>query len=355
MQIITGNPNTALTDGLWLLKTSGIINNSRNGRVVQAPGPVASVYRNPLERVVFSSLRDANPFFHLYEALWMLAGRNDTASVVRFAKQMQAFSDDGHSLWGAYGWRWRHFFGFDQIETVVRQLLADPKTRRAVMSMWSPRGDLVQRVEVRGGEQCVEGVGKDIPCNTHIYFDATKGALDMTVCNRSNDLVWGCYGANVVHMSVLHEFVALAAGVPLGTYTQMSNNYHLYLDRDDCQRLLRAPAGTPATGWAVLYEHDDRYLQGVQPLSLFHGSESRHWYDWLLDCEAVVAAPYDEAVYAGRAPYFGDVVAPLMVAHKLHKEGQTDKAIQAARLCRAEDWRVAAVEWLERRLEGGAA
>ena len=75
MQIITGNPNTALQDGLWLLKTSGILNDSRNGRVVQAPGPVASVYRNPLERVVFSPLRDANPFFHLYEALWMLAGR----------------------------------------------------------------------------------------------------------------------------------------------------------------------------------------------------------------------------------------------------------------------------------------
>ena len=33
--------------------------------------------------------------------------------------------------------------------------------------------------------------------------------LCMTVCNRSNDMLWGAYGANVVHMSMLQEFVAL--------------------------------------------------------------------------------------------------------------------------------------------------
>lgn len=355
MHTIFGNPNTALYEGLHALKTSGVINDSRNGRVVQMPFPVVTVYTHPMQRVMFSEMRDANPFFHLYEALWMLAGKNDVASVARFAKQMRSFSDDGVEMWGAYGWRWRSFFGFDQLETVVRQLVADPKTRRAVMAMWHPHGDLVKRVSVRGGEQVHEGAGKDIPCNTHIYFDGTKGWLDMTVCNRSNDVVWGAYGANVVHMSVLHEFVALATGLPLGAYYQFSNNYHMYLDRDDCQRLLHAPAGWAQSSWDVKYNPDDRYAEGLKPTSLFHGSESRHWYDWLLDCEAVVARPYDESVYEGRAPYFRDVVAPLMVAHKLHKDGQTEKAIQAAGMCLAEDWRTACSEWLSRRLEGGAA
>ncbi len=354
MQTIYGNPNSALFDGLNLLKLSGVINDSRNGRVVQAPSPVMTVYTNPRERVMFSPLRDANPFFHLYEALWMLAGKNDVASVARFAKQMSAFSDDGVELWGAYGWRWRSFFGLDQLELIARQLTLDPKTRRAVMTMWTPNGDLVKRVTVRGGEQVHEGAGKDIPCNTHIYFDGTKGALDMTVCNRSNDLVWGAYGANVVHMSVLHEFMAAATGLPLGTYYQLSNNYHMYLDRDDCQRLLKAPADWHQSSWDLLYTPVDHYRTGVQPLPLFHGTESRHWFDWLMDCEAVVNRPYDEAVYEGRAPYFTDVVAPLMVAHKLYKEGKPEQALQAASVCAAEDWRFACMEWLVRRAEGGA-
>ena len=349
---IIGNPNTALHTGLMALKQCGIVNDSRNGRVVQFPSPVVTTYLRPMERVVFSALRDANPFFHLYEALWMLAGKNDVASVARFAKQMQAFSDDGVDMWGAYGWRWRKFFGIDQLEIAIRQLTLDPKTRRAVIAMWSPVGDLVERVTVRGGDQTVEGAGKDIPCNTHIYMDATKGYLDMTVCNRSNDVVWGAYGANVVHMSVLHEFISLATGIPLGAYYQLSNNYHVYIDRDDCQRLLSAPAGTPQAGWDVRYTPDDRYT-AMQPLSLFTGTEQRHWFDWLMDCEAVVNNPYSESVYDGRAPYFRDVVAPLMVAHKLYKDGHHDKSIQAAGVCAAPDWRAAAVEWLTRRAEGG--
>ena len=37
---------------------------------------------------------------------------------------------------------------------------------------------------------------KDVPCNTHAYFAINaEGSLDLTVCNRSNDLVWGCLGA----------------------------------------------------------------------------------------------------------------------------------------------------------------
>ena len=73
-----------------------------------------------------------------------------------------------------------------------------------------------------------------------------------------------------------------------------------------------------------------------------------------MDCEAIVNDPYSETVYDGRAPYFRDVVAPLMVAHKLYKEGKHEQALQAASMCAAEDWRFACMEWLVRRAEGGA-
>lgn len=338
--ITATNPNVALEDALWWLKTSGVVNDSRNGRVVQAPAPVISVYTKPEQRVVFSALRDASPFFHLYEALWMLAGRNDVDTVSYYAKQMTAFSDDGDVLHGAYGFRWRHWFGFDQLAEIIALLKRDPKSRRAVLTMWSPNGDLIA---AEGG---VGGINaKDVPCNTQVYFDMTRGVMDMTVCNRSNDAIWGCYGANVVHMSFLQEFIARTLGVPVGVYYQFSNNFHMYVDREDCQRLMDASAQDKSQ-WVVRYTADDRYAQGMGTFPLFFAPEESE--AWLDDCEAV--AHFPTADHHGRHPFFRDVVVPMMSAHAAYKDGDLPRAIQVAQGCKAPDWRAAGVEWLERRL-----
>lgn len=334
--IQANNLNTALEDALWWLKTAGVVNDSRNGRVVQAPGPVITVYRRPTQRVMFSALRDANPFFHLYESLWMLAGREDVESVAWFAPRMREFSEDGEHLEGAYGQRWREAFGFDQLRELILLLTTQPKTRRAVLTMWAPFKDL----------HAATPDSKDVPCNTQVYFDLTRGVLDMTVCNRSNDAVWGCYGANAVHMSMLQEFVALAVGVPVGLYYQFSNNLHMYLDRPDCQRLLYTPRGGYNTAWHVVYEGDDRYTDLHPPPLFTHTSE---WEGWLEDCEAVAQFPTGE--HYGRHPYFREVVVPLMTAYACYKDAALEDAVAAAKECRAPDWRTAAVEWLERRLQ----
>ena len=81
--------------------------------------------------------------------------------------------------------------------------------------MWNPWGDL-------------DSSSIDIPCNTNIYFKIREGELQMTVCNRSNDMIWGAYGANAVHMAVLQEYVAAQLDVPMGKYYQISDSFHVY-------------------------------------------------------------------------------------------------------------------------------
>jgi hypothetical protein len=79
------NVNEALGQGIsWLAGPMGVEEPSRNGPVRVSPYPVVTTYANPAERVLFSPMRDANPFFHLFEALWMLAGRNDLPWLVQF-------------------------------------------------------------------------------------------------------------------------------------------------------------------------------------------------------------------------------------------------------------------------------
>jgi Thymidylate synthase len=337
--IIAESPDHALQEGLWRLKTSGSFQTSRNGPVLVAPGPVITEFRDPRARASLSPLRDANPFFHLYEAVWMLAGRNDVASVARYAAQMEAFSDDGEHLWGAYGFRWREFFGFDQLAQVVSMLRKDPTTRRAVLTMWAPNGDLVGRMTDDG---MLEGVGRDIPCNTQVYFSRTSaGKLDMTVCNRSNDVIWGAYGANVVHMSFMHEVVAAGAGAELGTYYQMSNNYHIYTTRPDVQRLFETDAQGMRTYVHFSCDHaplPNRSLTAFGPLDLA---------SFLADCEA--AAEFPTAEHMNRHIFFGTVFAPMMRAHAEYKAGDFAEAYAQMKTCDDPAWRTAGVAWLSRR------
>jgi hypothetical protein len=211
------NVHQILPSALRLLRNEGVLRSSRFGDVLQLPDTVATVYEQPWERVLFWPERDANPFFHLYECLWLLAGRNDLATLTRYVKTFGQFSDDGHTLRGAYGKRWRNYFSKDQLAIIANSLIANKNDRRCVVQMWDTDKDL--------GED-----KKDLPCNTIATFQVnTDGLLELVVFCRSNDIVWGAYGANAVHFSFLHEYMAAATGLPMGRYTQISVNWHGYV------------------------------------------------------------------------------------------------------------------------------
>lgn len=212
------NVHLALPAGIDLLLKEGITRDSRNGCVLIAPCPITTEYLKPTERLTFWPLRDVNTAFLVYEALWMLAGRNDLAPLRRYIKDFGRFSDDGETLHGAYGRRWRTLGinAVDQLAVIARRLRADPDDRRCILQIWDGRKDL-------------DAKSKDVPCNDMVAFQRDHhGALDMTVFCRSNDIIWGAYFANAFHFSVLHEYMAGWIGCPVGVYRQISVNYHAY-------------------------------------------------------------------------------------------------------------------------------
>lgn len=205
---------------------------SRNGEVLMIEEPVTITYQHPQEKVLFNQARDVNPFFHVFEALWMLAGREDVAPLSYFNSNIKNYSDDGKKFNGAYGNRWRNWkipgrplvddnwIAIDQLIEVADRLKRNPWDRRCVVEMWSVHSDLMRPKSL---DNC---------CNTHIYFLVeNEQYLNMTVCNRSNDMVWGMLGANVVHMSFLLEYMAARIGVKVGDYHQITNNLHVYTDK----------------------------------------------------------------------------------------------------------------------------
>lgn len=359
MQVINAiNVNQALCLGLHALRVQGIKQPSRVGDVLVCPHPVMTVYHNPMNRVLFSPVRNANPFFHVMEALWMLAGRNDLPWLAQFNKRMASYSDDGGKTQpGAYGFRWREYFGYDQLETICDELKHNPQTRRCVLAMWDPGCHLYDHKpdgtpttllpRAREGDlfQAIGG-SADVPCNTHAYFDTIDGCLNMTVCCRSNDVIWGAYGANAVHFSFLLEYVAIRTGIPMGKLRQFSNNFHLYTNI--------VPEGQIMT-WARDAESSDRYTEACGVPSIRKSRlpslrqvalMSTERESWLDDLRFFMDAPH-ERQFAD--PFFADVALHMYNSYMAFKRKDYSGAIDAADRIRAEDWRIACIEWLQRR------
>ncbi len=318
MELTVHSLDQGLNDILWRFRSSSELEQTRNGRALRLTEPIMVTYANPTERVLFNPKRDANPYFHLMECLWMMAGRNDVLWVSQFNKRMREFSDNELNFHGAYGHRWRRHFGVDQVMDIVHLLQHEPFTRRAVIAMWDPNDDLD-----------VDSV--DLPCNTHIYFDIVKGRLNMTVCNRSNDVIWGMFGANAVHMSFLQEIVASMLHREVGVYRQFSNNAHLYTEIGQGWELY---SNIP-TNVESVYE-----VEGIQSYPLVY--DPNHWFNDL-----------DIFMHEGdfteiKNPFFHEVAIPMWDSWFDRKEGRNDgrKALEDVR---ADDWRLACLQWIERR------
>lgn len=363
MEMRVRNATQALARGLRYLLTEGIAEDSRAGRVLVAPEPVITVTERPAERVLHSAARDANPFFHLWEAAWMLTGRDDADTLNLYVRDFgERFAEENGRIHGAYGARWIGHFGhlddpiqsLHQLDWAVGRLRQNPQDRQVVLTMWDPACDTTFRSL------------RDRPCNTHVYLRARRteaeplspsftgaplSVLDLTVCCRSNDAVWGAHGANAVHFSVLQEYLAARIGVDVGRMIQVSNNYHVY--EAELERIARRVGAESYREDEVLYAlDDDRYGGRVTAAPLITDGEAAdrdlerlmRWHD---ECRR---ADNFALTYGGNTNLaLAGTLAQAARAHWCHRHARPDDAQNFARLIPTPDWRAACVEWLQRR------
>lgn len=312
------NVNKVFPIGIMYLNKCGELRNSRNGPTLEIMEPVSVTYDFPDERVLFDSIRDSNPFFTLFESLWMLAGRADVAFLDQYNKGMSQYSDDGIIFNAPYGHRLRHAFGYDQLDAVVRRLRADPDDRRIVLQIHDP------------SDSELRGESLDHACNLVITPRVRKGKLDWTVFNRSNDYVFGMTGTNVVHMSIIHEYIAAMSGLKLGSYSQISNCLHAYTENPVWQRVKDLSVAS----------HDPYSVGKVAPYPLitFPDLWNKELSEWMEN-------PWSGRTYID--PFFENVAKPMAIAHKAHKDSK--EGLKYVGRIAATDWRKACTEWLGRR------
>lgn len=286
---------------------------TRNGRALTLPNPYLLTITNPTHRVISCPIRDANPFFHVMEVVWMFAGQRNVNWLRQFNSRIDTYADDG-VMHGAYGYRWFIQWG-NQIQHVIQTLRRDPTSRQCVITMWDPLTDNMP--------------WKDIPCNTHIYFRAHDNELDMTVCNRSNDLVWGMFGANVVHMTYLHEYIAIASGLELGNYQVFTNNLHFYTNlypngKQILENIVEGPVYDPNfVGFPILNNKLEAQV-------------------FCRECDFFTQGRFSEL----GCPWLKHVAMPM---YKAYMETDHVDRLGYTQYIMAEDWKKNCFQWLERR------
>lgn len=328
--------NSALYFGIQKMVAEGEPLSSRAGDTLEIPSPVATTYMKPWQRVLINKKRDANPFFHLMEALWILAGRDDVKFLTEFNSRMGEYSDDSVIFNAPYGYRLREYFAdhgncnVDQLEAIIAILKKDPNSRQAVAQIWDVHD--------------IEKDTKDKACNMSIVFRIRQDKLCMIVYNRSNDMVWGAYGANVVQFSMIQEYVAAHLGLPMGEYTQVSNSYHVYT------------SGAGGEVWDRLKNTDGYDIDPYSQVNNIMNIGDDGYKNFETDINRFFNA-YDNygiesmPEYTCWYPYFGQLVIPMLYVWNTHKKHGATEALNYINWIQADDWRVACKHWLQKRVK----
>jgi hypothetical protein len=160
-------------------------------------------------------------------------------------------------------------------------------------------------------------------------------------------MLLGMCGANYVHFSYLQEYIALALGVGVGYYHQITNNLHIYTSpkeegspwlpgKCDPVKMMEAQSYYPddtEVDRLPLYTHRDEFDSEIH-----HLFQSEMWKS---------DNPQHFTMYRSR--YLTHIVVPMILAFNHHKKRDYTKAHKYASLIQQTDWRIDCTRWLTAR------
>lgn len=175
--------------------------------------------QNPRKRWVFSRNPAINPAFAIVELICLMNGRNDAEVLNFWNPALPRFAGRTPTYQGAYGFRLKRNFGFDQLDRAYRALKENPDTRQVVLQIWDPGKDF----PTENGNPA----DPDIACNICALLKVRDERLEWTQVVRSNDLLRGI-PYDFAQFMALQEILAGWLGLHIGTYVHLSDSLHVY-------------------------------------------------------------------------------------------------------------------------------
>lgn len=156
------------------------------------------------------------------EQIWFIMGSKDPEEFVnKFTTIWKDFTEEDGTIAAAYGYRWRHHFGRDQLGQLIRHLEQEPHSRQGVVVTWDPADDGLY------GEDLQATYKRNVPCPFTFTVNIVGNKLHLHNIVRSNDMMLGS-PHDVAGFSLLQHILAAKLGYKVGTYTHSISNAHIY-------------------------------------------------------------------------------------------------------------------------------
>lgn len=157
------------------------------------------------------------------EILWLFRDKSNNINDLK-AHIWDQWADEKGSIGKAYGYQLGKKYVYkdngtyqfmDQVEHLIYKLKNSPMDRRMIITMWNPSEELEMHLA---------------PCCYETLWDVTDGKLNMTLIQRSGDLVAaaGAGGFNDIEYALLVHMVARECNLKPGTFIHYINNLHIY-------------------------------------------------------------------------------------------------------------------------------
>lgn len=199
----------------------------------------------------------------IHELLWFLRGETNIGYLREHGVTIWDEWADAHGDLGrVYGAQWRSWRcpdgrTLDQIAEVIRQIKADPDSRRLIVSAWNP-AEIDQMALA--------------PCHALFQFFVRDGELSCQLYQRSADIFLGV-PFNIASYALLTMMVAQVCGLEAGEFVHTFGDLHLYSNHIEQARtqLAREPRPlptmriNPAIHEIDAFRFEDFCLEGYDP------------------------------------------------------------------------------------------
>jgi thymidylate synthase len=173
----------------------------------------------------------------IYELLWFLRGETNVHWLQEHGVSIwDEWADANGELGPVYGYQWRSWPAasdgtIDQISNLIRDINANPDSRRLIVTAWNPAD--IPRMALP-------------PCHCLFQFYVAEGRLSCQLYQRSADIFLGV-PFNIASYALLTMMVAQVTGLEPGAFVHSFGDAHLYLNHLEQadEQLARAPYPLP--------------------------------------------------------------------------------------------------------------
>jgi thymidylate synthase len=199
----------------------------------------------------------------VHELLWFLRGDTNIAYLRENGVTIwDEWADANGELGPVYGYQWRSWPApdgrhIDQITQVVRDIRANPDSRRLLVSAWNV-ADIPNMALA--------------PCHAFFQFYVAQARLSCQLYQRSADIFLGV-PFNIASYALLTMMVAQVCGLQPGEFVHTFGDTHLYLNHIDQAReqLAREPRPLPTLQLnpevhdLFVFRYQDIVIEGYDP------------------------------------------------------------------------------------------